>query len=119
MDGPIMPNWAWAGYLQPLDLPSDITAKLLPTAVGSYRGKVYSAGYWDAALAIFARKSVLTKNGIRIPTVEQPWTLAEFDAAVAKLQASGFRTPLDLGAADTGEWWPYAYSPCCSPAAAT
>ncbi|MBB4985207.1 MULTISPECIES: sugar ABC transporter substrate-binding protein [Streptomyces] len=111
MDGPIMPNWAWAGYLRPLDLPTSLTDSLLPTAVGRYKGKVYSAGYWDAALSIFARKSVLDKAGIRIPTVDKPWTLDEFDAAVGKLKGSGYKTPLDLGAADKGEWWPYAYSP--------
>lgn len=111
MDGPVMPNWAWAGYLQPLGLPDDLLNSLLPTTVGRYKDTVYSAGYWDAALSIFARKSVLDKNSIRIPTVDQPWTLGEFDAAVGKLKASGYPTPLDLGAADKGEWWSYAYSP--------
>ncbi|MEV6212230.1 extracellular solute-binding protein [Kitasatospora sp. NPDC051914] len=111
MDGPIMPNWAWAGYLQPLELPKTLTDSLLPTAVGTYKGTVYSAGYWDAALSIFARKSVLEKNGIRIPTVDKPWTVEEFEAAAGKLKQSGYATPLDLGAADKGEWWSYAYSP--------
>lgn len=111
MDGPVMPNWAWAGYLQPLGLPDELLDSLLPTTVGRYKDTVYSAGYWDAALSIFARKSVLDKNSIRIPTVEKPWTLDEFDAAVTKLKASGYQTPLDLGAADKGEWWSYAYSP--------
>lgn len=110
MDGPVMPNWAWAGYLQPLGLPDDLIGSLLPTTVGRYKDTVYSAGYWDAALSIFARKSVLDKNGIRIPTVDKPWTLDEFDAAVTKLKTS-YQTPLDLGAADKGEWWSYAYSP--------
>ncbi|MFC7217424.1 extracellular solute-binding protein [Streptomyces polyrhachis] len=110
MDGPIMPNWAWAGYLQPLDLPKTITDKLLPTAVGSYDGKIYSAGYWDAAMAIFARTSVLEKNKLRVPTIDRPWTQAEFDAALTTLKGAGYKTPVDLGAADTGEWWPYAYS---------
>ncbi len=111
MDGPIMPNWAWAGYLQPLNLPSSLTDSLAPTTVGRYKDKIYSAGYWDAAMAIFARKSVLTQAGVRIPTVDQPWTLDEFNEANAKLKASGYNTPLDLGAADKGEWWSYAYSP--------
>jgi multiple sugar transport system substrate-binding protein len=110
MDGPIMPNWAWAGYLQPLGLPDSLINSLLPTTVGRYKGTVYAAGYWDAAMAIFARKSVLAKDGIRIPTVDQPWTLNEFNAALTTLKAAGYKTPLDLGAADTGEWWPYAYS---------
>ncbi|WP_245849239.1 sugar ABC transporter substrate-binding protein [Lentzea kentuckyensis] len=111
MDGPVMPNWAWAGYLQPLGLPDDLIGSLLPTTVGRYKDTVYSAGYWDAALSIFARKSVLDKNSIRIPTVDKPWTLDEFGAAVTKLKAGGYQTPLDLGAADKGEWWSYAYSP--------
>lgn len=111
MDGPIVPNWAWANYIQPLELPKEITDKLLPTAMGKWDGKIYSAGYWDAALAIFARKSVLEANGIRIPSVDNPWTKDEFDAALRKLKGAGYATPLDIGAEDTGEWWPYAYSP--------
>ncbi len=111
MDGPIVPNWAWAGYIQPLELPTEITDALLPTAVGSYQDEIYSAGYWDAALSIFARESVLQENGIRIPTADDPWTIDEFDSALATLKDAGYDTPLDIGAEDTGEWWPYAYSP--------
>lgn len=111
MDGPIVPNWAWAGYIQPLGIDQGIIDSLLPTAVGRYQDEVYSAGYWDAALAIFARESVLNDNGIRIPTTDEPWTIEEFDAALVTLQEAGYDTPLDIGAEDTGEWWPYAYSP--------
>jgi multiple sugar transport system substrate-binding protein len=111
MDGPIVPNWAWAGYIQPLDLPTEITDSLLPTALGTYQDEIYSAGYWDAALAVLARKSVLEENKIRIPTLEEPWTIDEFDDALATLKDAGYDTPLDVGAEDSGEWWPYAYSP--------
>jgi len=111
MDGPIVPNWAWAEYIQPLELPDELIDSLLPTAVGRYQDTVYSAGYWDAALAVFARESVLTENGVRIPTVDEPWTLEEFDAALVTLQGAGYATPLDIGAEDQGEWWSYAYSP--------
>ncbi|MGJ9403423.1 sugar ABC transporter substrate-binding protein [Arthrobacter sp. KK5.5] len=111
LDGPIMPNWAWAGHLQPLNLPTELTDNLLPTAVGEWEDEIYSAGYWDAALGIFARKSVLEAENIRIPTMEQPWTKDEFGSALEKLKAAGYETPIDIGAEDTGEWWPYAYSP--------
>lgn len=111
LDGPIMPNWAWAGYLQPLEISTSITDALLPTAVGVWDGEIYSAGYWDAALSIFARQSVLEANSIRIPTVDEPWNEAEFAAALATLKAAGYETPIDIGAEDAGEWWPYAYSP--------
>ncbi len=111
MDGPIVPNWAWAEYIQPLGLPTSITDNLLPTAVGTYQDEIYAAGYWDAALSVFARKSVLDANGIRIPTIDEPWTIEEFDSALATLKAAGYETPLDIGAEDAGEWWSYAYSP--------
>ena len=56
-------------------------------------------------------QSVLEGNGIRIPTMEEPWTADEFGAALATLKDAGYETPIDIGAEDTGEWWPYAYSP--------
>jgi len=94
-------------------LPKALTDSLLPTAVGTYKGEIYSVGYWDAALSIFARKSVLEKNGIRIPTVDTPWTASEFEAILAKLKASGYDRPMDIDAENGGdpEWFSYAYSP--------
>jgi multiple sugar transport system substrate-binding protein len=113
VDGPNVPNWAWAGYLAPLDPSLDATLdKFLPSTVGSYEGKNYAAGYYDVALVMEARKSALEKNGIRIPTIDEPWTKDEFMAGLEKITASGeFEFPLDLGTGATGEWWPYAYSP--------
>lgn len=112
VDGPVMPNWAWAGYMAPLELADGTLDNFLPGAVGMWDGKVYSVGLWDAAIALFARKSVLEANNIRIPTLAEPWTLDEFDAALETLKATGdFEFPLDLGMAWTGEWYPYAFSP--------
>ena len=112
VDGPIMPNWAWAKYMQPLNLPAGAIDKFLPSTIGRYNGKVYSVGLWDAACAIFARKSVLQKYNIRIPTLDKPWNQAEFDAVLVTLQKTGeFQFPLDLGLAWKGEWYPYAFGP--------
>ena len=112
VDGPVMPHWAWAGYLQPLDLPEEKLAQFLPGTLGYWSGELYSVGLWDAAIALFARRSVLEAQGIRIPTLDDPWTLQEFDDALVKLQSSGeFAYPLDVGMAWTGEWYPYAFSP--------
>lgn len=112
MDGPVMPNWAWAGYVQPLTLSEDKVSGFLPGAIGRWDGQLYSVGLWDAAVAMFARRSVLEENGIRVPTLEAPWTLEEFDAALETLQATGdFEFAFDPGMAWTGEWYPYAFSP--------
>ena len=54
VDGPVMPNWAWAGYMSPLELPDGALDNFLPGAIGSWQGQVYSVGLWDAAIAIFA-----------------------------------------------------------------
>ena len=112
MDGPNMPNWAWSVYLAPLSLPDGALDNFLPGAIGEWDGKVYSVGLWDAACGIYARKSVLEENGIRIPTIEEPWTKDEFDAALVTLKATGdYEYPFNVNMAWTGEWYPYAFSP--------
>lgn len=112
VDGPNVPNWAWAGYLAPLDGLDERIAEFLPSVVGSYDGKNYAVGYYDVALIMQARTSALQDNGIRIPTIDQPWTEDEFAAALAAIKASGkYENTLDLQTGNTGEWWPYAYSP--------
>ncbi len=112
VDGPVMPNWAWAGYLSPLEVPASKIARFLPGAVGKWDGETYAIGLWDAAVAIYARRSVLEANNIRIPTLDNPWSLEELDAILVKLQNTGdYEYALDLGMAWTGEWYPYAFSP--------
>lgn len=112
VDGPVMPGWAWAGYMAPLNLSEGALDDFLPGAIGSWNGEVYSVGLWDAAVAVYARRSVLEAHDVRIPTLDEPWSGEEFDAALVTLQDSGeFEYALDLGMAWTGEWYPYAFSP--------
>ncbi|MEM7445372.1 MAG: extracellular solute-binding protein [Pseudomonadota bacterium] len=112
VDGPVMPNWAWAGYLRPLELPEGTIDGFLPGTIGEWNGELYTVGLWDAAVAVLARQSVLDEYGIRIPTLDDPWDREELDAALTTLQASGdFEYPFDVGMAWTGEWYPYAFGP--------
>ena len=112
VDGPVMPNWAWSGYMQPLQIDETKIANFLPGTKGVWDGKLYSIGLWDAAISMVTRKSYLDELGLRVPTLEQPWTKDEFMDALAKAKASGkFDYALDLGTAWTGEWYPYAYGP--------
>jgi multiple sugar transport system substrate-binding protein len=63
-------------------------------------------------LQIFARKSILSKYKIRVPTLSKPWKLDEFNQILKTLKASGdFEYPFDVNPGYGGEWWPYAYSP--------
>ena len=112
VDAPIMPGWAWAGYMAPLNLSEGALDGFLPGAVGMYNGEVYAVGLWDAVVAMYARQSVLEANDIRIPTLEEPWTGEEFDAILEQLQATGdFEYAFDVGLAWGDEWWTYAISP--------
>ena len=71
-----------------------------------------SSDLFDVALLNYARKSVLEKFGIRIPTLDEPWALDEFNDVLKTLKDSGeFEYAYDVNPGYTGEWWSYAYSP--------
>jgi len=112
VDGPIMPNWAWAGYLQPLPIDESEFDDFLPGTKGIWDGKLYSIGLWDAALALYTRQSTLDDLGLRTPTLDDPWDKDEFMAALDAAKASGdYEYAVDMGLAWTGEWYPYAIGP--------
>lgn len=112
VDGPVMPNWAWSGYLQPLSIDESKIADFLPGTKGMWNGELYSVGLWDAAVAMVTRQSILDELGLRTPTVDEPWTGEEFMAALDAAKASGkYEYAFDPGMAWTGEWYPYAFSP--------
>jgi multiple sugar transport system substrate-binding protein len=119
-DGPNYANYVWSGYLSPLNdlVSADTMADMIPSLIaqGTYApdGKVYSLGAGDSGLAIWGRKSLLTKAGIRIPTgPADAWTMAEFEDALAKLQkVEGIKYALDIKANyGQGEWYTYGFSP--------
>lgn len=112
VDGPNVPNWAYAGYLRPLEIPQETLDAFLPSTTGTWDGKVYAQGQFDAAVGVLARKSNLDELGIRVPSLAQPWTADEFQGALDAYKESGaFDFAFDPGMAWTGEWYPYAFSP--------
>lgn len=112
VDGPIMPNWAWNGWMVPTGLTDADVEGFLPSTVGKYKDEIYSVGYWEATTMLFSRKSILDSLGIRVATVDKPWTAEEFADAQKKIKASGkFANAIDYGVGDNSEWWSYAFSP--------
>src|SRR5688572_1924274 len=96
VDGPIMPNWAWNGWMVPTGLTDDDVSEFLPSTVGRYDDEIYSVGYWDATTVMFTRKSILDEHGIRVPTVDEPWTADEYAALQQKIADSGdFKNVVD------------------------
>ena len=116
LDAPTVPNFAWSGYIQLLPITeADVQAMgVLENDVGRYNDQIYSLGQFDVALLIYGRQSILAQYDIRVPSIEEPWTADEFMTALDTVKESGgFEYPIDMNAGDTGELWPYAYSPCC------
>ncbi|HEY5706018.1 MAG TPA: extracellular solute-binding protein [Terrimicrobiaceae bacterium] len=119
VDGPDMSNYVWSGQLAPLDeyLDDALKQDLLPAIKdqGTYPpdGKICMVSPYDSTVIIWANKAYLEKAGVRIPkTVEDAWTLEEFEDAMAKLaKVEGVRWPLDLKLNCSGEWWIYGFSP--------
>ena len=118
LDGPNLYNYAWGGFIIPLDeyVSDELRADLLPSVIdqGTYQGKLYAISQYDSGLAIVGRKSLLEKAGVRIPTsIEDPWTLEEFNDVLAKVKALpdveyAIDLKMNYGA---GEWFTYGFSP--------
>jgi multiple sugar transport system substrate-binding protein len=112
VDGPNVPNWAYAKYLKPLEIPAETLSAFLPSTTGKWQDQVYAQGQFDAAVAIVARQSDLTSLGLRTPSLDQPWTADEFQRALDAYKGSGkYKFAFDPGMAWTGEWYPYGFSP--------
>ncbi|EFC82202.1 ABC transporter substrate-binding protein [Parafrankia sp. EUN1f] len=112
VDSPNVANWVWAGYIQPLGLPEETFEGQLAGTLGRVDGEVYAYGYFDVALAMFSRQSTLDDAGVRVPTVDDPWTKDEFRDALAAIdKLDRFDYALDMSTGGTGEWISYGYSP--------
>lgn len=118
LDGPNLYNYAWAGFLIPLDtyLTDEFLADYMPSLLdqGTYNGHVYALGQFDSGVGIATRKSLLDEAGVRIPeSYEDTWTLEEFNEVLAKMQAlPGVEYALDLKMNyGPGEWFTYGFSP--------
>jgi len=117
IDGPFVPVFAWRGYLLSIDkfATKALLDDLLPTILvqGTYNGRLYTLGQFESGLGLWANKRYLTLVGARIPTIQAPWSLAEFEQALADLTAlDEVDYALDLAVfARRGEFYSYAFAP--------
>jgi multiple sugar transport system substrate-binding protein len=118
-DGPYVYSYVGSGFLISLDdyITEKMKADFLPTIIaqGTYQdGKLYSLGQFDGGLAIWGNKKYLEEAGLRLPTVEAPWTRTEFEDALAKLQALPeveYALDLKMNYDPSLEFYTYAFSP--------
>jgi multiple sugar transport system substrate-binding protein len=115
-DGPNLYNYAWKGYLRPIDdfVSPELKADFLPSIIaqGTYAGKLYSLGAFDSGLALWGNRALLEQAGVRIPTsASEPWTLQEFEGALKALKDSGVEYPIDMKVNYGNGWWVYSILP--------
>jgi multiple sugar transport system substrate-binding protein len=117
LDGPMVSHFAWLGYLQPLDrfVPKALRDDLLPSIItqGTYRNRLHALGAYDSGLAIFGNRKYLRAARVRIPSVERPWSISEFDVVLEKLTAlPDVAYALDMKINyGRGEFFTFAFSP--------
>lgn len=117
IDGPFVQAYAWRGYLQSLDnfIKKELRDDLLPSILiqGTYNGRLYTLGQFESGLGLWGNKRYLNRIGARIPTIEAPWSLTEFEQVLAKLTALDevdYALNLAIYTGPT-EFYSYAYAP--------
>ena len=117
-DGPYLAEFAWPQYLQPIDryVPQAMLDDFLPSIVaqGSYRGRLYSLGQFESGLVLWGNRRYLRAAGVRIPSLAAPWSLAEFEQALARLATlKQLAYPINFSFFNGrgNEFFPYAYAP--------
>jgi multiple sugar transport system substrate-binding protein len=117
-DGPFLAEFAWPQYFQPIDsfVPQAMLDDFLPSIVaqGSYQGRLYSLGQFESGLVLWGNLRYLRAAGVRIATLDAPWSLAEFEQALASLAAlKEVAYPINFAFYNSraDEFFSYGYAP--------
>jgi len=116
-DGPFLAEFAWPQYLQPIDrfVSPAMLKDFLPSIVaqGTYQGRLFSLGQYDSGIGLWGNRRHLLAAGVRIPTLNDPWTLGEFEQALAKLTAlPGIDYAINFSFYAKGnEFYAYSFAP--------
>jgi multiple sugar transport system substrate-binding protein len=117
IDGPFVHAFAWRGYLRSIDkfVTKELLRDLLPTIViqGTYNGRLYTLGQFESGLGLWGNVRYLERVRARMPTIQAPWSLTEFEQVLDRLAAlEDLDYALDLAVyAGPSEFYSYAYAP--------
>ena len=93
VDGPNMPNWAWAGYMQPLKIDESKIANFLPGTKGTWDGQLYSVSSLHTPLSLSKKPWLF--GVLRPPSVP---SMAR-NSSTSALRLSSWRRPCGLAQA--------------------
>ena len=99
-------RYAWRGIIRPIDkfLTDETHDRLLPPlrAANSYEGRIYAVPSHARSVLLYARRDVLTAQGLDLPPLGRTWDLDQFSALLARLAKGRDGRPVlevDLGPA--------------------
>ena len=117
-DGPLLAEYAWPHYFLPIDqfVPQEMLNDFLPSIVaqGSYQGRLFSLGQFESGVVLWGNLRYLRAAGVRIPTLQSPWTLVEFEQVLAKLATlKDLAYPINFAFYNSraDEFFSYGYAP--------
>ena len=117
-DGPFLAEFAWPQYFQPIDrfVPKAMLDDFLPSIVaqGSYQGRLYGLGQFESGVVMWGNLRYLRAAGVRIPTLQAPWSLDEFEQSLARLATNKqIAHPINFSFFNGrgNEYLPYGYAP--------
>ena len=121
MDAPFLANYAWSGFLQPVEglvdksVLDDMTASNISQGTYPVDKKLYAVSLIDSTVLLYIDRRRLEALKLRVPTSPaDAWTKAEFEGALKALStAPGVKWPIDLfrGYGVKTEWITYAFEP--------
>lgn len=116
LDGPNTAAYAHSKIIQPIDKYITNKKDILPTIIkqGTYKGKLYAAGYSESSIGIYYNKKMFKEAGIKdseIATLQHPWTWTQFKDICKRLKNHFHEPAINMNLNDHSEMALYSLAP--------
>jgi multiple sugar transport system substrate-binding protein len=114
IDQPSVPNFAWAGNIRSLDdcCRQRSCNRCCQVGAAPMTAACTASASSMSCLPCSRAAPRLAAQGIRVATIERPYTAAELHDILLRVKQSGrYRYPIDLNGKAKGEWVSYGFSP--------
>ena len=116
LDAPNTAAYAHSKIIQPIDKYITNKDDILPTIIkqGTYKGKLYAAGYSESSIGFYYNKKMFKEAGIKdseIATLQHPWTWTQFKDICKRLKNHFHEPAINMNLNDHSEMALYSLAP--------
>lgn len=116
LDGPNTAAYAHSKIIQPIDKYITNKSDILPTIIkqGTYKGKLYAAGYSESSIGFYYNKKMFREAGIKdseVATLKHPWTWTKFESICKRLKNHFHEPAINMNLNDHSEMALYSFAP--------